>query len=166
MQDKPSEPSLGSLISDVGRLMRKRFDQRAKELGLTRAQWQVLAHLARSEGFSQEGISQAALADLMEIEPITLSRHIDRMAEAGWVTRGSHPTDRRVRLISMTDKARGVLDRMRGIGRTITSEALDGLPPETVRHMMDALQHLRVTLSAKSEAPETNESQLRERTAR
>src|SRR5258705_12803842 len=82
------DSSFGFLLHDIARLMRKRFDQRARSLNLTRAQWQVLAHLAR-----HEGINQAGLAEILEIEPITLGRLIDRMAEAGWARRRSHPSD-------------------------------------------------------------------------
>src|SRR3954463_13030008 len=97
------EQSLGFLISDTARLMRRRFDQKARHLGLTRAQWQVLAHLARNEGINQVG-----LAELLDVEPITLCRQIDRMEEGGWVVRRPDPGDRRARLLFMTEKARPV----------------------------------------------------------
>src|SRR5207302_9486649 len=84
------DSSFGFLLHDIARLMRKRFDQRARNLNLTRAQWQVVAHLAR-----HEGINQAGLAEIIEIEPITLGRLIDRMEEAGWVERRPNPSDRR-----------------------------------------------------------------------
>ncbi|HEX6012301.1 MAG TPA: MarR family transcriptional regulator, partial [Geminicoccaceae bacterium] len=94
-------PTLGFLLSDAARLFRRRFDQKARPFGLTRAQWQVLARLAR-----HEGINQAGLADLLDLEPITLCRQIDRMEEGGWVTRRPDPGDRRARLLFLTDKAR------------------------------------------------------------
>src|SRR5207237_4472081 len=92
--------ALGFLSHGIARLIRKRFDQRARGLGLTRAQWQVLAHLAR-----HEGINQAGLAEILEIEPITLGRLIDRMEEAGWVERRQHPSDRRARQLYLTAQA-------------------------------------------------------------
>src|ERR1051326_4378504 len=76
MSDKALDLTFGFVLHDIARLMRKRFDQRARGLGLTRAQWQVLAHLAR-----HEGINQAGLAEILEIEAITLGRLIDRMAD-------------------------------------------------------------------------------------
>src|ERR1700751_1352951 len=103
--------SFGFLVSDVSRLLRKRFDQRARTLGLTRAQWQVLAYLARYEGINQTG-----LADILEIEPITLARLIDRMEEAGWVERRAHPSDRRARQLYLTEKAEPIFARMRALG--------------------------------------------------
>ena len=144
MHNGSAEHGIGFLISDVGRLMRKRLDQRARELGLTRAQWQLLLHLARNEG-----ATQATLADLLEIEPITLSRQIDRMEEAGLVSRVADPSDRRVRLLHMSERARQLLEQMRGVGRCVLAEALHGLSPDTVAGLVEGLQHLRTTLSAR-----------------
>ena len=90
--------------------MRKRFDRRARTLGLTRAQWRVMALLSR-----HQGINQTALADRLEIEPITLGRHIDRLQENGWVERRPDPDDRRVWRIFLTDKAEPVLEELEKI---------------------------------------------------
>ena len=73
---------LGFLLHDVARLMRKRFEQNARDLGLTRSQGQVLVHLA-----DNEGIHQGALAELTRVEPITLTRILDRLEEAGLIER-------------------------------------------------------------------------------
>src|SRR6185437_9269425 len=80
------ERSFGFLLHDIARLMRKRFDQRARSLNLSRAQWQLLVHLSR-----REGINQSGLAEILEIENITLGRLVDRMEEAGWVERRLDP---------------------------------------------------------------------------
>ena len=117
MPNKDLDMSFGFVLHDIARLMRKRFDQRARGLGLTRAQWQVLAHLAR-----HEGINQAGLAEILEIEPITVGRLIDRMEEAGWVERRPKPNDRRVRLLYLTDKAWPVFERMRALGDLSAAE--------------------------------------------
>src|SRR5690349_2775122 len=101
----------GFLLHDAARLLRKRFDQRARGLGLTRAQWQVLAHVNR-----QEGLNQTALAEILEIEPITLVRLLDRLEAAGLIERRVHPRDRRVRLLYVTEKARPVLAEMQALG--------------------------------------------------
>src|SRR4051795_5270962 len=86
-----SEPTLGFLVHDVARLLRKRLEQRARAAGiaLTRAQWQTLAYLARSEG-----MNQASLAQLLDIEPITLVRLIDRLEAIGLGGRRAAPRDR------------------------------------------------------------------------
>jgi MarR family transcriptional regulator, transcriptional regulator for hemolysin len=74
--------NLGFILHDAARLLRKRFEQKARGLGLTRSQWQVLAHLAR-----HEGIHQGALAEILELEPITLVRILDRLQAAGLIER-------------------------------------------------------------------------------
>ncbi len=134
--------SLGFLISDTARLLRKRFDHRARELGLTRAQWQVLAYLAKNEGINQVG-----LADILDIEPITLSRHLDKLEQAGWVLRRADPNDKRVRLLVLSEQASTVLNRMRIVGRCLIDEVTAGLTPEQVQAMREGLQHVRDALS-------------------
>ena len=96
--------SLGFLLGDVSRLVRMRFDQRARDLDLTRAQWRVLAQLRR-----REGINQRALADILDIENITLTRHVDRLELKGLVERRPDPNDRRARTLHLKDKAKSVL---------------------------------------------------------
>jgi DNA-binding MarR family transcriptional regulator len=139
-----SEQSIGFLISDTARLMRRRFDQRARHLGLTRAQWQVLAHLQRNEGINQIG-----LADLLDIEAITLCRTIDRMEEGGWVERRPDPNDRRARLLFLTERARPFIADMRAIAEEIYAEALSGLPADTRQTLTDILTAMRTNLSAR-----------------
>src|SRR6266851_5789915 len=136
------DSSFGFLLHDIARLMRKRFDQRARSLNLTRAQWQVLAHLAR-----HEGISQAGLAEILEVEPITLGRLIDRMAEAGWVERRPHRSDRRVRQLYLTAKAEPVFERMRALGDATRGEALAGLSQSERDRLTAVLVNIRSNLS-------------------
>src|SRR5258705_5780103 len=83
-------PTLGFLLHEVARLLRKRFEQNARGSGLTRAQWHVLAYLAQNEGINQSG-----LADLLEIEPITLGRIVDRLQMVGLIERRPNSSDRR-----------------------------------------------------------------------
>jgi MarR family transcriptional regulator for hemolysin len=153
MSHDPTVPGpdegFGFIVHDVARLLRKRFDQRARTLGLTRAQWQVLAHLSRNEGIHQTG-----LADILEIENITLGRLIDRLEEAGWVERRLSPADRRVRLLHLTDKARPVSARMRALGKETREEALTGLSPDQQAELFNMLRHVRANLSERNAAPE------------
>ena len=102
--------ALGFLLADVSRLMRRRFDARAREIGLTRAQWRVLTQLRR-----REGINQTALAEIMEIEPISLGRHIDRLVEKDFVERRADPRDRRAWRLYLRPEVQPVLDRLRAI---------------------------------------------------
>src|SRR5258705_8371299 len=94
-------PTLGFLLHEVARLLRKRFEQNARGSGLTRAQWHVLAYLAQNEGINQSG-----LADLLEIEPITLGRIVDKLQVLRLVERRPDPSDRRVWLLHLTPAAR------------------------------------------------------------
>ena len=111
--------SLGFLLGDSSRLLRKRFDRLARSLGMTRAQWGVIAVLRRDEG-----INQTAMADIMDIEPITLGRHIDRLEEAGWVERRPDPDDRRAWRIFLTDKVQPVLEEMENIAIEVRNDAM------------------------------------------
>ena len=115
-------PTVGFVLHDVGRLMRKRFEQQAAHLGFTRSQWLVLLHLAKNEG-----IHQAGLAEILEIEPITLVRILDKLESRGLVERRQHPTDRRLWLLFLTPDARSVLQPLHAIGEATRAEALAGL---------------------------------------
>ncbi|HZB92286.1 MAG TPA: MarR family transcriptional regulator [Stellaceae bacterium] len=136
------ERSFGFLLHDIARLMRKRFDQRARALGLSRSQWQVLAHLSRHEGINQSG-----LAEILEIENITLGRLIERMEEAGWVERRPDRNDRRARLLYTTQKVAPVMERMRALAEETRDEALAGLSAAEREALFDRLRHVRANLS-------------------
>jgi len=115
-------PTIGFLLNDAARLLRKRFEQNGKDLGLTRAQWQVLAVLQRSEGIQQSG-----LAELLEIEPITLARILDRLETAKLVKRRPHPTDRRIKQLYLLPDALPLIAQLREIGEMTRAEALMGV---------------------------------------
>lgn len=137
-----SQPTLGFVLHDVARLLRKRFEQHARGLGLTRAQWQVLAKLAPNEG-----IQQGALAELLEIEPITLVRLLDRMASRNLIERRQHPTDRRIWLLHLTPEAHPLLERMRALGDLTRGEALDGIADEERERLLKTLLKMKTNLS-------------------
>jgi DNA-binding MarR family transcriptional regulator len=142
-QNAATDPhqSFGFVLHDVARLMRKAFEQRAKLLGLTRAQWQLLAQLHRHEGINQSGI-----ADLLELEPITVARLIDRMEEAGWVERRPDPSDRRAHRLFMTERAAQIFSRMRQLGDIVRGEAMAGLNETERETLLDLLLHVRGNL--------------------
>jgi MarR family transcriptional regulator for hemolysin len=139
------ERSFGFLLHDIARLLRKRFDQRARALGLSRAQWQVLVHLERHEGINQSG-----LAEILEVENITLGRLIDRLEEAGWVERRPDRKDRRARLLHTTKKVAPVMERMHQLAEETRNEALAGLTPEQRDALLGALVHVRGNLSERN----------------
>jgi DNA-binding MarR family transcriptional regulator len=126
---------LGFLIHDVQRLMRKRFEARASDVGLSAAQWRLMARVAK-----EEGVAQARLAELLEIEPISVSRLIDRMEEGGWIERRQDAADRRVRTIHPTPKAREVYARVKAMAVEVYEESLKGVPSETRRGLIAGLQ--------------------------
>lgn len=142
MDNLDANASLGSLLNDVSRLIRKRFDQRARDLRLTRAQYYLLAKLSR-----HEGINQVGLAELLEVEPISAARLVDRMELAGWVERRPDPADRRARRLFLAPKARPVIERMRAIAAGIYEEALAGVGPADRKRLMALLAHARRNLS-------------------
>lgn len=135
--------SIGFLISDVSRLMRRRFDERARALGATRTQWKALAHVSQNEG-----LHQGALAELLEVEPITLTRMVDRLESAGLVERRRDPTDRRAWQLFLTDKSHPVLARMHDVAGELTDTALAGVSADDLAHLTATLNLIRANLHA------------------
>jgi MarR family transcriptional regulator, transcriptional regulator for hemolysin len=137
------QPNIGALMHDVARLMRRRFERRARQTGLsiTRQQARALLSVARNEG-----LSQAAVATLRDIEPIALVRLLDRLHEEGLVERRLHPTDRRVRTLWMTPLGWTVVDRILAINAQIREEACAGLSPAAREALLQTLDHLKSNL--------------------
>lgn len=136
---------IGFLVSDVSRLVRKRFDERARLIGVTRAQWRALTALTR-----QEGLQQGVLAELLEVEPITLCRMIDRLEETGLVERRRDPGDRRAWNLYLTQKAGPLIAQLRVIADEVFATALDDIPASAVEALTDTLSRVRMNLSAAS----------------
>jgi len=139
--------SFGFLMHDVSRLLRKSFDRHASAIGLTRAQWRVLAHLSRNEG-----VKQAGLAEILEIKPITLARLLDRLDAHGWVERRSDPTDKRARRLFLTRKGRSILRELRVVALSVRAEALSGLTDLEQDLLIDQLRTVKENLLSADEA--------------
>ena len=154
MPPGPYQQTLGFILNDVARLMRKRFDERARHLGLTRAQWQVLSYLARNEG-----VQQGLLADILEVTPITLARILDRLEAADLVERRSHPKDRRIWRLFLRPKTHRLLAEMFKLGEATRDEALAGLPER------DRDELTRILIAMKSNQVEASAEATAERTA-
>jgi len=137
------QPNVGALMHDVARLMRRRFERRARQTGLsiTRQQARALLSVARNEG-----LSQAAVATLLDIEPIALVRLLDRLHEEGLVERRLYPTDRRVRTLWMTPLGWTVVDRILAINAQIREEACAGMSPAAREALLQTLDHLKSNL--------------------
>jgi MarR family transcriptional regulator, transcriptional regulator for hemolysin len=146
-------PTLGFLLHEVARLLRKRFEQRAGHLGLTRSQWQAIAYLAKNEG-----INQAGLAEMLEIEPITLVRILDRLAERGLIERRQHPTDRRTWQLFLKEAARPLLVAMQPLGEATRAEALNGLSDGDRDRLFQTLTLMKSNLIAACNAPAEKEA--------
>lgn len=129
------------LLNDVARLVRVIADRRAGEDGMTRAQWAILARLER-----QDGLSQKALADLLEVEPITVGRLVDRLQARGLVERREDPADRRIWRLHLTEKATPVLARIAAYRAELHAKLTEGLPAEAVQAMVEGLLHLKAHL--------------------
>jgi DNA-binding MarR family transcriptional regulator len=141
--------SLGFLLSDVSRLLRRRFDERARASGASVAQWRVLKILLRTPG-----LNQGQLAELLEVEPITACRMIDRLEEAGFVERRRDPADRRAWRIHLTDKAGPVLDELHVLAADLIEETLQGFSSRQREELIAALEGLRANLTNVQEGKE------------
>ncbi|MGE4219681.1 MAG: MarR family winged helix-turn-helix transcriptional regulator, partial [Alphaproteobacteria bacterium] len=139
MRDR--ESSIGFLINDVARLLRRNLNRRAQALGLSQAQWRALAYLS-----VQEGINQVGLADSLEVQPITLARLLDRLQEAGLIERRPDPDDRRAFRLFLTDKAQPLLDHMWSLAVETRTEATDGLGVGSLQVLTEALRHMKRNL--------------------
>jgi len=141
---REKETSLSFILSDVARLYRRRFDVKCRSLGITRPQWQLLAVLARNEG-----ANQAFLADYLEVEPITLSRMIDRMTETGLIERRPDPADRRAWRLFVTETGWALRGRMRELAQEIEDEVFDDVDETAKKYLTDILLDVRDKLVAR-----------------
>lgn len=142
------QPNIGAMLHDVARLIRRRFERSARHTGLalTRHQARTLLYIARNEG-----LSQAAIATMLEIEPIALVRLLDRLHEEGLVDRRPHPTDRRVRTLWLTPLGWRAVERVLAINAQIREEACAGLSQEVRDTLIAALHHMKGNLAPAEE---------------
>ena len=140
--------AFGFLVQDVSRLIKRRFERRARQMGLpiTRQQAAVILNIA-----GNEGVSQAEVANWLGIEPIALVRMLDKLHEEGLVERRAHPTDRRIRTLWLTPAAGAVVERILAINEAIRQEAFAGLPSETRVALIDVLGRIKDNLVVQEE---------------
>ncbi|MFL6731467.1 MAG: MarR family winged helix-turn-helix transcriptional regulator [Sphingomicrobium sp.] len=129
-------------IGETAHALRKAFDRRAVGLGVTRAQWKVLFRLER-----QPGLRQIELADMLDIEPITLSRIVDRLEEAGLVERVADPTDRRAWRLHVTARAQPLIEKLRRVADEMISEAFAGIDGKDIEITRQVLRRARENAS-------------------
>ena len=129
-------------IAETAHALRKAFDRRACGLGVTRAQWKVLFRLER-----QPGLRQIELADMLDIEPITLSRIVDRLEEAELVERVADPADRRAWRLHVTAKARPLVEKLRAVADEMIADAFAGIDPKEIAITRQVLGRVRENAS-------------------
>jgi MarR family transcriptional regulator, transcriptional regulator for hemolysin len=129
------------MLNDVARMLRTYSDYKASQFGVTRAQWMVLARLDRFEG-----LKQSELAEMMDLQPITLTRLLDRLSHSGLIERRSDPTDRRAKRLFLTPAARPLLERLGDLGEDMMASALNGLEPKVVETMTAHLNIVKENL--------------------
>ena len=143
-----SDAWVALLMHDVSRMLRYRFDARARRVGVTRQQWRALFKLARSPG-----ITQAELADLLEVERITLCRMIDRLAEASLVERRADPSDRRVWRLHLLPSAYAIVEELAELSAELEEEMLAPLTPEARSSLTASLLGIRNRLRGEGGEP-------------
>jgi DNA-binding MarR family transcriptional regulator len=125
-------------LGEVQRLVRAYADKQAARYGITRAQWAVLAKVERTEG-----LKQSELAEQMEMQPITLTRLIDRLCDNGWIERRGDETDRRVNRLHLRKAARPLLGKLAGLRSELTATALEGINPADAHRLLTQLETIK-----------------------
>ena len=131
----------GFALHDVARLLRTYSDQRARELNMTRAQWAVLVRLQRFQG-----VKQSELAEMLDLQPITLARLIDKLCDLGLVERRDDAKDRRANRLFLLEKATPTLERLGALGEELMSRALAGLDAAAIAKMTERMNLIKTNL--------------------
>jgi len=146
-KDEKNLENLGFMIQDVGRLMRRDYNRRVQKTGMTQAQWRAIMMLWRNPG-----ISQARLADMLEMQPISVARLLDRMQAAGLVERHPDPQDRRAVRLYLSAKAEPIRSELCDYGVETRQLALNGISDQERAALMDILYKMRGNILASEEA--------------
>lgn len=136
------------LLHDVARMQRTRFDQWARNYGMTRAQGIILTRLER-----QPGLSQNEMAALCEVEPITVGRLVDRLEARGFLERRSDPSDRRIRRLQLLPAAAPILAAIQDYKVALENYVTDGLDESVQETLIDALVHMKTKLIMETTKP-------------
>jgi MarR family transcriptional regulator, transcriptional regulator for hemolysin len=133
-------------IGETSHAMRRFYDRRVAELGVTRAQWRVIATLGH-----YPGMKQVELADRLDVEPISACRIIDRLEEAGLVERQRDPADRRAWRLSLTAKAEPIRERLRELAEEMSIEAFAGIGEDELESMRNSLARIRDNIAGRED---------------
>src|SRR5690348_12585688 len=140
------ENSIGFLIHEVARMLKRRFEDEARSHGVTLPQWRALLEISR-----HSGISQVSLAAEIDTDPMTLSGILDRLEKRGLIERYADPNDSRAKLARMTRVGKHLVETAYNVGREVYENALEGLSPEDQDKMRDGLRCIRDNLSKMNE---------------
>ena len=135
------------LINDLARLLRTRADARARAFGMTRAQWMILVRLE-----AHPGMTQNELAALIEVEPITVARLVDRLETRGFVQRRADPSDRRIWRLHLTSEAVPMLKEIAKVRRELTENLVVDMPAKELECALNCLLKMKDNLAAESRA--------------
>src|SRR5262245_56001695 len=135
MQPHSARREFGFLLNDVARLLRTYADQKARHFGMTRAQWAVLARLQRSQG-----LKQAELADMLDLQPITLTRLLDRLSANGLIERRPDPDDLLANRLSLTPAAGPLMERLNTLGEDLMATVLEDIDADAIDATVAALR--------------------------
>ncbi len=141
MPQQPLKREFAFTIMDVARLLKTYADQRARQFGISRAQWAVLIRIDRNEG-----LKQSELADMLDLQPITLTRLLDRLAGNGLIERRADPNDRRANRLYLNPAAKPLLDRLSELGADMMETVLAGLDAKALERMLKELGVLKDNL--------------------
>ena len=130
-------------IVDVARMLRTYADQRARQFGISRAQWTVLIRLDRSEG-----LKQSELAEILDLQPISLTRLLDRLAENGLIERRPDPNDRRANRLYLTPAARPLLKRLAELSEDMMEIVLQNVGADAQERLLRDLGVIKGNLRA------------------
>ena len=151
MPPQPVKREIAFTIMDVARLLKTYADQRARQFGISRAQWAVLIRIDRSEG-----LKQSELAELLDLQPISLTRLLDRLADNGLIERRADPNDRRANRLYLKPAAKPLLDRLSELGADMMETVLDGLDDKSIERMLKELARAKTICAAPSAPTPTN----------
>src|SRR5438552_2246401 len=140
--DRRRDIKLGYLIHDVSRLRRTAFDQIVKPLGVTRAQWWVIAHLSR-----HDGMVQTQLAELLDVGKASLGALLDRLEATGFIERRPEPNDRRAKRVYLTRSSLQLLEKLVAAERTFNEKLLVSLNDNERKELIRLLGLIKETLS-------------------
>jgi MarR family transcriptional regulator, transcriptional regulator for hemolysin len=143
MPELPVNREIAFNLMDVARMLRTYADQRARQFGISRAQWVVLIRLDR-----QEGLKQSELAEILDLQPISLTRLLDRLADNGLIERRADPNDRRANRLYLMPAARPLIEQLGALGSDVMDTVLAGLDGKSNARLLGDLRTMKDNLRA------------------